>query len=313
MGVASFQTGASRPCLRHNPLSFVVLALFLASVGPPYLANALKPYSTCRLNSRPGDSCPAVRRNNEGKCIAHAEFQQRGDDWCLLPLGDVSRERGQHLAALVARNQRRKRKGKYLEMMMERVNSPNVFRQAHDFHHYTIHKENTLGLHMVENSSNPFQGVHVPDEDIQSSFDFRTCAVVGSSDNLLATQYGMQIDNHTTIIRFNNAPTKGFELHVGSRTDIRITNSGFSFFSENGSRETCLVRPRIGFYERDRATAERLTSQTAVMNPCRRVMISPQYEAYRRGLWGRLITGAHPNWSSGENLPIVWVVACIHG
>ena len=50
------------------------------------------------------------------------------------------------------------------------------------------------------------------------------CAVVGSSDLLRLQPRGAEIDAHTLVWRFNNAPTKGWEAAVGSRTDVRVVN-----------------------------------------------------------------------------------------
>lgn len=49
-------------------------------------------------------------------------------------------------------------------------------------------------------------------------------AVVGSSGTLLDNEYGKEIDEHDIIVRFNVARVKGYEKHVGSRTDIRFFN-----------------------------------------------------------------------------------------
>lgn len=47
-------------------------------------------------------------------------------------------------------------------------------------------------------------------------------AVVSSASSLLNHTDGTFIDKFPHIMRFNRAPTKGFEKHVGSRTTIRI-------------------------------------------------------------------------------------------
>ena len=62
-------------------------------------------------------------------------------------------------------------------------------------------------------------------------------AIVGSSGILLDKEYGKDIDSHDIIMRFNMARVKGFEKHVGSKTDFRMI-AGKSFWrdlSENFS------------------------------------------------------------------------------
>ncbi len=49
-------------------------------------------------------------------------------------------------------------------------------------------------------------------------------AIIGSSGNLIGSNKGKDIDAHDYVIRFNRAPTAGFEKDVGSRTDLRIVN-----------------------------------------------------------------------------------------
>lgn len=50
----------------------------------------------------------------------------------------------------------------------------------------------------------------------------KTCAVVGSSGNLIKSGYGKQIDSHEIVIRVNRAPIKKWEKDVGKRTSLRI-------------------------------------------------------------------------------------------
>ncbi len=62
-------------------------------------------------------------------------------------------------------------------------------------------------------------------------------AVIGNSGKLLEQNYGELIDKHDYVIRCNLAVTKGFEKHVGSKTDFRMI-AGKSFWrdlSENFS------------------------------------------------------------------------------
>ncbi len=50
-------------------------------------------------------------------------------------------------------------------------------------------------------------------------------AIVASSSNMLSTEYGGFIDSFSEVVRFNRAPTEGYEKHVGSKTTIRVANN----------------------------------------------------------------------------------------
>jgi hypothetical protein len=67
-------------------------------------------------------------------------------------------------------------------------------------------------------------------------------AIVGSSGNLLKKEYGPIIDSHKEVVRFNRAPTKGYEKHVGSRTTIRVVNQHvFCCTKHNGRGEQIMA------------------------------------------------------------------------
>ena len=52
-----------------------------------------------------------------------------------------------------------------------------------------------------------------------------TCAVVGSSGNLLNYEFGAEIDAHDIVFRINLPPMKGYEKYVGSRKgDVLVLN-----------------------------------------------------------------------------------------
>ena len=50
-------------------------------------------------------------------------------------------------------------------------------------------------------------------------------AIVGSSSILMEKEGGAEIDKFDDIVRFNRAPTEGWEKYVGYRTTIRVANN----------------------------------------------------------------------------------------
>ena len=72
----------------------------------------------------------------------------------------------------------------------------------------------------------------VPLSDLDQRF--ATCALVGNSGIMLGDQgAGAEIDAHEVVLRYNEAPTKGFETHVGMRTTFLLI-----------SRPTSVLRQR---------------------------------------------------------------------
>ena len=51
-----------------------------------------------------------------------------------------------------------------------------------------------------------------------------TCAVVGSASTMQGKRQGAAVDAHDVVFRFNNAPTRGFEQDVGSKTTFDLWN-----------------------------------------------------------------------------------------
>ncbi|KAL6101017.1 st6gal2 [Pungitius sinensis] len=90
-------------------------------------------------------------------------------------------------------------------------------------------------LRTVDGSEQPFSSLGwarlVPSRPLeqlhqrQDSSSFKTCAVVTSAGAILRSGLGKEIDAHDAVLRFNAAPTQGYERDVGSKTTIRIINS----------------------------------------------------------------------------------------
>lgn len=57
---------------------------------------------------------------------------------------------------------------------------------------------------------------------------YKRCAVVGNGGWLTQRQYGADIDSHALVFRVNQAPTQGYERHVGKRTTHRLLNHEWS-------------------------------------------------------------------------------------
>ncbi|XP_051752081.1 beta-galactoside alpha-2,6-sialyltransferase 2b isoform X2 [Ctenopharyngodon idella] len=81
-------------------------------------------------------------------------------------------------------------------------------------------------LRTLDSSEQPFAGLGFQQLDPpQLKQAYRTCAVVTSAGAILNSSLGLEIDSHDAVLRFNAAPSKGFERDVGSKTTIRIMNS----------------------------------------------------------------------------------------
>uniref|UniRef100_UPI00398E8142 beta-galactoside alpha-2,6-sialyltransferase 1-like n=1 Tax=Pristiophorus japonicus TaxID=55135 RepID=UPI00398E8142 len=67
---------------------------------------------------------------------------------------------------------------------------------------------------------------YIPKQNLtQALGPFKMCAVVASAGSILRSKLGVEIDAHDAVLRFNGAPTIGFESDVGRRTTIRLVNS----------------------------------------------------------------------------------------
>ncbi|XP_075333394.1 beta-galactoside alpha-2,6-sialyltransferase 2-like [Odontesthes bonariensis] len=101
-------------------------------------------------------------------------------------------------------------------------------------------------IRTLDGTEEPFSSLGwdslVPSQTLQELRTYQTCAVVTSAGAVLKSSLGGEIDSHDAVLRFNAAPTKGFERDVGSKTTIRIINSQIASRPEHHFSGSSLYR-----------------------------------------------------------------------
>jgi len=118
---------------------------------------------------------------------------------------------------------------------------------------------------------------------MQIDTSVKTCAVVGNAPAILWDVCGAEIDDHDIVIRCNCGTVKGYEHHVGTRTDFRLVNVHvFSFFQKTG------INPSEE-HLRDLDPANILQdNETLILKDFKTEGIKeqPRYKANIKRLWG---------------------------
>lgn len=123
--------------------------------------------------------------------------------------------------------------------------------------------------------------------DLQKQpYDFTSCAVIGSSGLMKRSGRGKEIDAHTAIFRFNEAPaTKIYMDDVGSFTTLRFQNRDRSGYAEKKG-EICVVR--AGKWQRGQDSGGKCSFQ----------QMPDAIEKYVDGHWKQYRQGA--SWPSAD-------------
>ncbi|XP_060098137.1 beta-galactoside alpha-2,6-sialyltransferase 1 [Heteronotia binoei] len=87
-----------------------------------------------------------------------------------------------------------------------------------------------LNFRMIQASDGPFNTseweTYLPRRNISMELgQLGQCAVVSSAGSMKSSHLGPEIDGHNAVLRFNGAPTRGFQADVGEKTTIRLINS----------------------------------------------------------------------------------------
>jgi len=147
-----------------------------------------------------------------------------------------------------------------------------------DFHMWTLNKETITNKNMHSLNLGKFDASEdvvvplsrevmdqLPAKEVLNPKTYRSCAIVGSSDNLLRQFLGDEINDHDVVIRFNGATTKGYEKHVGRITNLRFVTNAWLGFREFPQETVIYLDPFSGdpLYGCDRVTECTNTSATA--------------------------------------------------
>ena len=173
-------------------------------------------------------SCSACRY------ISYSQVMNDCSWYAACRLGSLGQATGRHRTYVV-----RHPNGKVRDAVLWQINGTHgaatasfeqprrVFFHEHSAAHtfaYSVHpdfKMNGVSLSELAQWAQLLRTSHWAERAVSAPL-METCAVVGSSAELLRHTFGPAIDAHQVVYRVNLARTDEFERHVGKRTSIRV-------------------------------------------------------------------------------------------
>ncbi|XP_065844788.1 CMP-N-acetylneuraminate-beta-galactosamide-alpha-2,3-sialyltransferase 1-like, partial [Oscarella lobularis] len=131
-----------------------------------------------------------------------------------------------------------------------------------------------------------------------------SCAVVGSSDNMIGSNYGSLIDSHDVVIRMNVIPTKGYEKDVGTKTTFQTLYIGIkkAYISPNKILIIPASRAALDF--------ARLSPSLFSVNQSEVYLIHPDLYRDTKHKWLQWLKTSQKRLSSGITVLIFAVHVC---
>eukprot|EP00873_Tetraselmis_striata_P045232 jgi/Tetstr1/465496/TSEL_000880.t1 len=232
-------------------------------------------------------------------------------DWCLPKFSNLNSFDLLGRASHYVNHDLGSRRYNYLKRAFRNITVRPSQREAWAQPQYLYNKGNALANRLQRRNFKIYTPASkYPRGDLPSLRNFRTCAVVGSAKVMLGSRAGEAIDAHDVVFRSNQAPTKGFERDVGSRTDFRLVNSANAYASEDGNRTVCLtpVMPKNMGDSVARQVHKRIPRPSEW---CTQWTVSPIFEAYRWTTFAHKTRGdAKAKFSSGFSAIVLAVNLC---
>ncbi|KAM9316448.1 beta-galactoside alpha-2,6-sialyltransferase 1-like [Gastrophryne carolinensis] len=118
----------------------------------------------------------------------------------------------------------------YQAMNKYKVKFQGQINQEHSAHEILCHLKNRVNMTTLFASDLPLSAASwsqdLPKKSLYEEVGkLGRCAVVASAGSIKSSRLGQEIDSHDAVLRFNNAPTTGFETDVGTKTTFRLMNS----------------------------------------------------------------------------------------